>query len=120
MPLPLPRLTSFSGFLVRGLISKTNQLEFKKNAYTMFNAGWVVGGTRAFTVFQNIAIYGEIDVKCTLHPFFSQLSFADFMMFDFLDQLRTFEPVALDPFKNIKDFMARIEVRESHKNNLMT
>ncbi|XP_022784603.1 glutathione S-transferase Mu 3-like isoform X2 [Stylophora pistillata] len=37
------------------------------------------------------------------------LSFADFMMYDFLDQLRTFEPLALDPFQNIKDFMARIE-----------
>lgn len=43
--------------------------------------------------------------------FFLQLSFADFMMFDFLDQLRTFEPLTLDPFQNIKDFMARIEVR---------
>lgn len=42
---------------------------------------------------------------------FLQLSFADFMMFDFLDQLRTFEPLTLDPFQNIKDFMARIEVR---------
>lgn len=31
------------------------------------------------------------------------------MMYDFLDQLRTFEPLALDPFQNIKDFMARIE-----------
>jgi len=32
------------------------------------------------------------------------------MMYDFLDQLRTFEPLTLDPFQNIKDFMARIEV----------
>ena len=41
---------------------------------------------------------------------FPQISFADFMMYDFLDQLRTFEPLTLDPFQNIKDFMARIEV----------
>lgn len=33
------------------------------------------------------------------------------MMYEILDQLRTFEPLALNPFQNIKDFMARIEVR---------
>ncbi|KAJ7377625.1 Glutathione S-transferase Mu 3 [Desmophyllum pertusum] len=39
-------------------------------------------------------------------PYFTgeHLSFADFMMFDFLDQLRTFEPVALDPFKKHQGF----------------
>ncbi|KAL9959242.1 hypothetical protein ACROYT_G032548 [Oculina patagonica] len=44
-------------------------------------------------------------------PYFTgdHISFADFMMYDFLDQLRTFEPLTLDPFQNIKDFMARIE-----------
>ncbi|XP_020605473.1 glutathione S-transferase Mu 1-like isoform X3 [Orbicella faveolata] len=45
------------------------------------------------------------------YPYFTgeHLSFADFMMYEFLDQLRTFEPLTLDPFQNIKDFMARIE-----------
>jgi len=45
------------------------------------------------------------------YPYFTgeHISFADFMMYDFLDQLRTFEPLTLDPFQNIKDFMARIE-----------
>jgi len=45
------------------------------------------------------------------YPYFSghNISFADFMMYDFLDQLRTFEPPSLDPFQNIKDFMERIE-----------
>ena len=33
------------------------------------------------------------------------------MMYEILDQLRTFEPLALNPFQSIKDFMARIEVR---------
>ena len=33
------------------------------------------------------------------------------MMYEILDQLQTFEPLALNPFQNIKDFMARIEVR---------
>lgn len=45
------------------------------------------------------------------YPYFTgeNLSFADFMMYDYLDQLRTFEPSTLDPFQNIKHFMARIE-----------
>lgn len=45
------------------------------------------------------------------YPYFSgdHISFADFMMYDFLDQLRTFESTALDSFKNITDCMARIE-----------
>lgn len=48
-----------------------------------------------------------------------QLSFADFMMYEFLDQLRTFEPLTLDPFQNIKDFMARIEVSKMKAQQLL-
>ena len=51
---------------------------------------------------------------------FSQLSFADFMMYDYLDQLRTFEPSTLDPFQNIKDFMARIEVSKMTSQQLLS
>jgi len=50
----------------------------------------------------------------------SQLSFADFMMYEFLDQLRTFEPLTLDPFQNIKDFMARIEVSKMNSQQLIS
>lgn len=41
------------------------------------------------------------------------------MMYDFLDQLRTFEPLTLDPFQNIKDFMARIEVSKIKAQELL-
>ena len=33
------------------------------------------------------------------------------MMYEFLDQLRTFEPPILNSFENIVEFMERIEVR---------
>lgn len=33
------------------------------------------------------------------------------MMYEILDQLRTFEPPVLYHFKNIEDFMERIEVK---------
>ena len=49
----------------------------------------------------------------------SQLSFADFMMYDYMDQLRTFEPSTLDPFQNITDFMARIEVSKMKSQHLL-
>lgn len=41
------------------------------------------------------------------------------MMYEFLDQLRTFEPLTLDPFQNIKDFMARIEVSKMKAQQLL-
>lgn len=53
-------------------------------------------------------------------PYFSgeNISFADFMMYEILDQLRTFEPPVLYHFKNIADFMERIEAIPSIKTYL--
>ena len=42
------------------------------------------------------------------------------MMYEFLDQLRTFEPSVLDPFQNIKDFMVRIEVSKMNSQQLIS
>jgi len=42
------------------------------------------------------------------------------MMYEFLDQLRTFEPLTLDPFQNITDFMARIEVSKMNSQQLIS
>uniref|UniRef100_A0A8B9SAE1 Glutathione S-transferase n=1 Tax=Apteryx owenii TaxID=8824 RepID=A0A8B9SAE1_APTOW len=39
-----------------------------------------------------------------------KLTFVDFLMFDVLEQNRTFEPKCLEPFKNLKDFMDRFGV----------
>ncbi|XP_057649483.1 glutathione S-transferase Mu 6 [Chionomys nivalis] len=44
-------------------------------------------------------------------PWFAgdQITFADFLVYDVLDQHRIFEPTCLDAFPNLKDFVARFE-----------
>jgi glutathione S-transferase len=39
-----------------------------------------------------------------------QITFVDFIAYDFLDQHRIFEPKCLDAFPNLKDFLSRFEV----------
>ena len=39
-----------------------------------------------------------------------QITYVDFLAYDILDYLRTFEPKCLDAFPNLKDFIARFEV----------
>ena len=43
-------------------------------------------------------------------PHVLQITFADFLVYDVLDQHRMFEATCLDAFPNLKDFMARFEV----------
>lgn len=38
-----------------------------------------------------------------------KITFADFLMYEILDQHRLFEPTCLDSFKNLKDFLDRFE-----------
>lgn len=40
-----------------------------------------------------------------------QITFVDFIMYELLDQHRMFQPTCLDNFQNLKDFLARFEVR---------
>ncbi|XP_075837745.1 glutathione S-transferase Mu 6 isoform X1 [Microtus pennsylvanicus] len=44
-------------------------------------------------------------------PWFAgdKITFADFLVYDVLDQHRIFEPTCLDAFPNLKDFVARFE-----------
>ncbi|XP_062046104.1 glutathione S-transferase Mu 1-like [Lepus europaeus] len=44
-------------------------------------------------------------------PWFAgdKITFADFLVYDILDQNRIFEPACLDAFPNLKDFMSRFE-----------
>ncbi|XP_062047910.1 glutathione S-transferase Mu 1-like [Lepus europaeus] len=44
-------------------------------------------------------------------PWFAgdKITFADFLVYDVLDQNRIFEPGCLDAFPNLKDFMSRFE-----------
>lgn len=43
-------------------------------------------------------------------PHFLQITFADFLVYDVLDQHRMFEPTCLDTLANLKDFVACFEV----------
>uniref|UniRef100_G1SXP3 GST C-terminal domain-containing protein n=1 Tax=Oryctolagus cuniculus TaxID=9986 RepID=G1SXP3_RABIT len=45
-------------------------------------------------------------------PWFAgdKITFADFLVYNILDQNRIFEPGCLDAFPNLKDFMSRFEV----------
>ena len=71
-----------------------------------------------YTIFFDIDIFKNSDLL-KVAVLVSQLSFADFMMYDYMDQLRTFEPSTLDPFQNITDFMARIEVSKMNSQHLL-
>lgn len=42
---------------------------------------------------------------------FLQISYVDFLVYDILDQHCIFEPKCLDAFPNLKDFLARFEVK---------
>ncbi|XP_075837748.1 glutathione S-transferase Mu 6 isoform X4 [Microtus pennsylvanicus] len=54
-------------------------------------------------------IYSEFLGK---RPWFAgdKITFADFLIYDVLDQHRIFEPTCLDAFPNLKDFVARFEL----------
>ncbi|MEJ1289298.1 hypothetical protein NN561_020340 [Cricetulus griseus] len=45
-------------------------------------------------------------------PWFAgdKVTYVDFLAYDVLDQYQMFEPKCLDPFPNLKDFLARFEV----------
>ncbi|NP_001366438.1 glutathione S-transferase Mu 6 isoform 7 [Mus musculus] len=55
-----------------------------------------------------LKLYSEFLGK---QPWFAgdKITFADFLVYDVLDQHRMFEPTCLDAFPNLKDFMARFE-----------
>ncbi|CAH6779542.1 glutathione S-transferase Y1 [Phodopus roborovskii] len=60
------------------------------------------------TIPEKMKMYSEFLGK---RPWFAgdKVTYADFLSYDILDQYRTLEPKCLDPFPNLKDFLARFE-----------
>ncbi|XP_016819708.2 glutathione S-transferase Y1-like, partial [Cricetulus griseus] len=60
------------------------------------------------TIPEKMKMYSEFLGK---RPWFAgdKVTYVDFLAYDVLDQYQMFEPKCLDPFPNLKDFLARFE-----------